>query len=85
MERIKTGDIVKHFKREISDVDKSPNIYLYEVLGVAMHTETQERLVIYKALYGQNECYARPYEDFFSEVDRKKYPAIKQKYRFEKV
>ncbi|MBE6837391.1 MAG: DUF1653 domain-containing protein [Ruminococcus sp.] len=85
MKRIEKGDIVKHFKRELSDTTLNPHIYLYEVIGEAMHTETEERLIIYKALYGDKKCYARPYEDFFSEVDREKYPQITQKLRFERV
>lgn len=85
MERIKKGDVVKHFKREISDITDNPDIYLYQVIDFAMHTETEESLVIYKALYGDKKCYARPYNDFFSQVDNKKYPHIKQKYRFEKM
>lgn len=32
----------------------------YEVLGVALHSETLEQLVIYKANYGNNEIWARP-------------------------
>jgi hypothetical protein len=41
----------------------------YEVLGVGNHSETLEKLVIYKALYdseefGPNAIWARPYEMF---------------------
>ena len=85
MKRIEKGDVVKHFKREISDTKNNPDIYLYQVIDFAMHTETEESLVIYKALYDDKKCYARPETDFYSKVDREKYPQITQKYRFEKI
>ena len=76
------GDIVQHFKREITNTVNSPNEYLYKILCIAKHTEKDEYMVVYQALYGQFEIYVRPYEMFMSEVDHKKYPEIKQKYRF---
>ena len=80
---IYVGDIVQHFKREWVSSDTSE--YLYKVLAFAQHTETGERLVIYQALYAPFKVCARPYDMFMSEVDREKYPDIRQKYRFEKV
>ncbi len=77
------GDRVCHFKREL--VDPSGHEYLYEIITFARHSETDEKLVIYKALYEPYKVCARPYDMFISEVDRKKYPNIKQKYRFEKL
>lgn len=77
------GDIVQHFKREW--VSAGTSEYLYKVLAFAQHTETGERLVIYQALYAPFKVCARPYAMFMSEVDREKYPDIRQKYRFEKV
>ncbi len=77
------GDIVRHFKREWVSAETSE--YLYKVLAFAQHTETGEKLVIYQALYSPFKVCARPYAMFMSEIDREKYPDIKQQYRFEKV
>lgn len=79
----KSGDIVAHFKRE--QVDKTANKYLYRIITLATHTETEETLVVYEALYEPFGVFARPLDSFLSKVDRDKYPDIKQKYRFEKV
>jgi hypothetical protein len=53
----------------------------YEVLGIAKHSETQEELVVYKALYGKKDMWVRPRKMFFEtkEVDGKKVQ------RFEKI
>lgn len=32
----------------------------YEVLGIAKHSETQEEMVVYRALYGEREIWVRP-------------------------
>lgn len=83
----KTGDIVRYFKRET--LQDPGTKYMYAILGFAKHTETGEMLVLYQALYEDTEMhinydvFARPAEMFFSEVDRNKYPDIRQKYRFE--
>ena len=66
------GRVVTHFKGKD-----------YLVLDIAIHTESGKDLIIYKALYGENNVYARPVKMFLSEVDHEKYPETKQKYRFE--
>ena len=78
---LRPGDRVQHFKRET--VDPNTTEYLYQIIGKAYHSETKEPLMIYQALYDDYALYARPYDMFLSEVDREKYPDIKQKYRFE--
>lgn len=79
---IQVGDIVQHFKREW--VSEETSEYLYKVLVFAQHTETGEKLVIYQGLYSPFKVCARPYGMFMSEVDKEKYPDVKQQYRFEK-
>ena len=78
------GDIIKHFKYEtLSDTEKRQNKYLYQLVANAEHTETGEELVIYQAKYYPFKLYARPASMFYEEVDHKKYPNIKQRFRFE--
>lgn len=52
----------------------------YEVIGVGVHTETEEKLVIYKALYDLNQTWIRPYDMFFEtvEIDGKVIPRFKK-------
>ncbi len=57
----------------------------YQVLAIAKHTETNERLVIYRALYAPQKVYARPVEMFMSEVNKRLYPDAKKRYRFELI
>ena len=79
----RVGDIVRHFKRET--VDETTDMYLYMIVGVATHSETGEQMMVYSPLYGEGGLFVRPLDLFLSEVDHEKYPAIRQKYRFELV
>jgi len=42
---------------------------MYEVIGVAKHSETLEELVVYRALYGENELWIRPLKMFLEKVE----------------
>jgi hypothetical protein len=48
----------------------------YEVLGVAIHSESLEELVIYKSLYGERLTWVRPLKMFLEtvQVDEEKKP-----------
>lgn len=41
---------------------------LYEVIDVAMHSETEEKMVVYRALYGEGGLWVRPLEMFVQSV-----------------
>lgn len=80
---LEENDIVRHFKRET--VDPHTTKYLYKIIGIATHSETKEKVMVYQALYDDFGLYVRPLDMFMSKVDKEKYPDIHQEYRFEKT
>ncbi len=56
-EKLKSG-IYRHYKGNF-----------YEVFFVAQHSETEESLVVYKALYGERGMWVRPYSMFIEKVE----------------
>ena len=74
MRKIHINHIYRHFKGD-----------QYLVVGIATHSETDEDMVVYRQLYGDGKLYVRPLDMFLSEVDHKKYPDVKQKYRFQEL
>ena len=58
MERIlQPGGVYRHYKGN-----------LYKALYVATHTETEEPLAVYQALYGEHGIWARPLAMFLDDV-----------------
>ena len=74
MREIKAGEYYRHFKGG-----------LYHVTGIAKDADTEKPVVVYQALYGDEELWVRDYEEFAGEVDRQKYPDAEQQYRFERI
>ena len=69
---VKINGVYKHFMGDY-----------YIVVDIAIDSDTLEKCVIYRGLYGDGPLYVRKYEDFISLVDKVKYPSVSQKYRFE--
>ncbi len=77
------GTIVQHFKRELlAEEEKKTNRYLYQIIGIALHSETGEQMVVYQAMYGDFGMFVRPMDMFLSQVDHEKYPQVRAKDRF---
>lgn len=56
--RPKKGEFYRHFKGNE-----------YEILAIAKHSETLEEMVVYQALYGEQEVYVRPLSMFMETVN----------------
>ncbi len=66
--------VYKHFKGDY-----------YLVVDIAINSETNEEMVVYRSLYQDGKLYVRPLDMFVSKVDKNKYPNVLQEYRFELI
>ena len=69
--KIKEGQLYRHFKGTI-----------HRIICIAKDSETLDEKIVYTH-EDTGEMWVRNKKEFLSEVDHKKYPDIKQKYRFE--
>lgn len=70
---VKEGQVYRHFKGN-----------QYVIVKIGYDSENLEKLVIYESLKDK-KVWVRKYDNFISKVDHKKYPDIKQEYRFELI
>jgi hypothetical protein len=59
MQELKIKGVYKHYKGD-----------LYLVEDIIFNSETGEKMVAYRALYGDNKLWCRPYNMFFDEVNK---------------
>jgi hypothetical protein len=69
---VESMSVYRHYKGSI-----------YYVIGVCTHTETEEEMVVYHALYGDCRMFVRPLKMFLEEVPKGTNNPTGQKYRFE--
>lgn len=77
MNAVNIGKVYRHFKG---------NYYFVE--NVAYHSETQERMVVYKPLYNREDSrtlWVRPEKMFLEEIPQRSDNITGQKHRFELV
>lgn len=77
MDEVKIGKVYRHFKGNY-----------YFIVDIALNSETQERMVIYKAIYDRedSQIWVRREAMFLEEIDASRKDNItRQKHRFELV
>lgn len=72
-------------------MDIKPGIYrhfkgnMYEVIGIANHSETMEPMVVYRALYGEQGLWIRPAAMWSEVVEKETYTGPRFQYIGEKA
>ena len=62
-------------RKKLASQRPKPGIYrhykgqLYEVIETALHTDTYQALVVYRALYGEGNLWVRPRSVFLGEIE----------------
>ena len=74
LENAKEATSFRHFKGNV-----------YRIITIAKDSENLSDMVVYQGEYENKPCFVRPIDDFFSLVDKTKYPEVKQKERFQKL
>ena len=74
LEDIENASIFKHFKGN-----------KYKILCIAKDSEDLSDLVIYQGMYDDCPIFSRKIDEFFSKIDKEKYPDVNFDYRFELV
>lgn len=74
MQELVIGGIYKHFKGDI-----------YKVLCTGKYADDLSEKVVYQNVNDENDIWIRDKQEFLSLVDDKKYPDVKQKFRFELI
>ena len=59
------GEVWRHFKNKNC-----------KIINIAIHTETKEKLVVYRAMYDNMSIYAMPLDMFMSEIDHEQYSEV---------
>jgi len=74
MEEVKKGKVYRHFK-----------VNYYFVEDVALDSETQERMVVYRPIYDRKDCmlWVRREKMFLEEIPERPDNITGQKHRFE--
>ena len=83
------GKEVKHFKRDFVNGDDVFK-YVYKIENFVLDAnDPMKILVIYSTIYpnyiGENKTWARELSEFFSKVDKEKYPSSREEYRFTRL